>query len=153
MTEITIHEALPADAAAVAALVIELAQSMGESSPLTAAFAEDYLRSPHSHALLAKAGGQAVGLLSYSIRPDLYHAAPTALIEELVVRGPARRQGVGSALLRALFEHLSAAGCAEVSVTTMPDNEHALRFYRSHGLTDEAVFLERHLDSPEEEEQ
>jgi ribosomal protein S18 acetylase RimI-like enzyme len=36
-------------------------------------------------------------------------------------------------------------GCAEVSVSTLSDNEDAQRFYRSHGLVDEAVFLEKHF--------
>jgi ribosomal protein S18 acetylase RimI-like enzyme len=79
------------------------------------------------------------------IRPNLYHAANSALIEELVVRESARGRGVGGALMSELLRRLSAQGCAEVSVTTMPDNDGAIRFYRSHGLVDEAVFLEKHL--------
>jgi ribosomal protein S18 acetylase RimI-like enzyme len=85
------------------------------------------------------------GVLTYSVRPDLYHAAPTGLIEELVVRQSMRGQGVGGALLDELFSRLTALGCAEVSVTTMPDNAAAIEFYKAHGLTDEALFLEKHF--------
>jgi ribosomal protein S18 acetylase RimI-like enzyme len=87
-----------------------------------------------------------VGLLSYSVRPDLYHAASSCLIEDLVVRTGMRGRGVGSRLLAELMARLPETGCAEVSVTTLPGNAPALKFYRKHGLVDEAVFLERHLD-------
>ena len=142
----TLRDATLAAAPAVAALIHELAESGGERSPLTTEYAASYLSNPASRILLAEVGGQVVGLLSYSIRPDLYHAGHTALIEELVVRGPWRGRGIGGALVRELLARLEALGCAEVSVSTMPDNAGALRFYRAHGLTDEAVYLEKHFD-------
>jgi len=144
-TTFTIREAAPSDGVAVVALIHELAESGGETSPLTEAYVIAYLASPGSYVLLAEQEGGAVGLLSYSVRPNLYHAGDSALIEELVVADDWRGQGVGGALLQELLARLEKAGCAEVSVTTMPDNEGAIRFYRSHGLVDEAVFLEKHF--------
>jgi len=143
--EIEIRGAGPGDAAAITALIHELAGTYGEASPLTAAYAREYLAVPGCHVLLAERAGRTAGLLSYSVRPNLYHAGPTALIEELVVAEEARGSGVGGALLEHLLAHLATSGCAEVSVTTMPDNEGAQRFYRAHGLVDEAVLLEKHL--------
>jgi ribosomal protein S18 acetylase RimI-like enzyme len=61
------------------------------------------------------------------------------------VRESARGRGVGGALMNELLRRLPFQGCAEVSVTTMPGNVRAQRFYRSHGLVDQAVFLEKHL--------
>lgn len=81
----------------------------------------------------------------------VHHAAGSGLIEELIVSGSARGRGAGSALLADLLRRLAAAGCAEVSVSTMPDNEGAKRFYRSHGLVDEAVFLEKHFQREQRE--
>jgi ribosomal protein S18 acetylase RimI-like enzyme len=63
----------------------------------------------------------------------------------LVVRGPARNQGIGSALMSEFLKRMAALGCAEVSVATLIENVGAQRFYRSHGLTDDAVLLEKHL--------
>ncbi len=143
---ITVCEAESQHIPSIVRLIAELAASGGERSTLTAAYVQEYLLSPSSHVLLAESDGQAVGLLSFSIRPDLYHAADTALIEELVVQDSFRGQGIGGMLLDELLRRLEALGCAEVSVTTMPDNQGALRFYRAHGLTDEAVFLERHFE-------
>jgi ribosomal protein S18 acetylase RimI-like enzyme len=144
-SEVQIREAGPGDEAAITALIQELAGTYGETSPLTEAYAQDYLATPGCHVLLAERSGRIAGLLSYSLRPNLYHAGPTALIEELVVAAEGRGVGVGGALLEHLLAHLAAGDCAEVSVSTLPDNEGAQRFYRAHGLVDEAVLLERHL--------
>lgn len=144
-TGIQIREARRGDEASITALIHELAAASGEASPLTEGYARDYLVTPGSLVLLAEEAGRIIGLLSYSVRPNLYHSGPTALIEELVVTEAARGQGAGSALLEHLLARLERTGCAEVSVTTLPENEGAQRFYRAHGLVDEAVLLEKHL--------
>lgn len=141
---IGIRQAQAGDEPAIVALIKELAETGGESSPITPAYIETYLASG-SRVLLAEENGQAAGLISYSIRPNLYHAGDSCLIEELVVRAGHRGRGIGGALLSRLLEQLAAAGCAEVSVSTETDNEGARRFYKSHGLVDEAVFLEKHF--------
>lgn len=139
-----IRDASATDAAAIAVLISELAQSIGESSTLSVDFINRYL-AEGDNILLAEADSQVVGMLSYSTRLDLYHAAPTALIEELIVTADHRGQGIGNALMEVLLKRLHEQGCAEVSVTTMPDNADAIRFYQSHGLTDEALYLEKHF--------
>jgi ribosomal protein S18 acetylase RimI-like enzyme len=141
----TIREATVADAPAIAALIVELAQSMCETSPMTPAYVNTYLTFPGCNILVAEEHGQVAGLLSYSVRPNLYHNGPTALIEELVVTSTWRGQGIGGAMLEELLSRLESAGCEEVSVTTLVNNEGAIRFYRAHGLVDEAIYLEKHL--------
>lgn len=94
---------------------------------------------------MAEQHGGVIGLLSYSLRPDLYHAGEACLIEELVVEASQRGQGVGSALLTELLLRIAAAGCVEVALAVMPDNAPAIKLYHEHGLTDEALFLEKHF--------
>lgn len=141
----SVRKATVADAPRMVALVKELVSDMGEASPVTGDYVSTYLEFPGSAALLADEGGEIVGLLSYSVRPGLFHAGDSALIEELIVTRASRGKGVGGMLVDALLALLDQEGCAEVSVTTMPDNAGALRFYRSHGLVDEAVYLEKHF--------
>ncbi len=141
-----IREASIEDAGVVVSLIQDLAGSWDETSPITSQVVVAYLSAPGSLALLAEEEGQAVGLLSYSIRPNLYHAAPSCLIEELVVREGARGRGVGSALLQAVLERARAAGCVEISISAMRDNVRAIELYKRLGFTDDAVFLEQHLD-------
>jgi ribosomal protein S18 acetylase RimI-like enzyme len=145
MAEIEIREAGPADAAVVTELVRELARSGGEHSPIEEDYARSYLEVEDSRVLLAVRGSEVVGLLSYSVRPNLFHAGPCGLVEELVVREGRRGQGVGGLLLRHLLERCRSAGCAEVSISTMPGNRAALALYRRLGFADEAVLLERHF--------
>ncbi len=144
---VQVRDAQPDDAPYVVRLIRELAAADGDQSPITDDYAVCYLRAAGCGVLLAEADGQIAGLLSYSIRPDLYHGANSGLIETLIVSEPYRGCGIGSTLLSVLLGRLESIGCAEVSVTTMPDNEGALRFYRSHGLTEEAVYLEKHFAS------
>ena len=142
---ITIREARAGDEAEIVKLVLELSKNMGEQSPITEAYVVSYLSMPGNGVLLAEAEGKTLGMLSYSVRHNLYHAAGSCLVEELIVKETERGKGVGSALLSSLLEQMQTMGCAEVSVTTMPDNAHAIEFYKSHGMTDEAVFLEKHF--------
>ncbi len=141
----SIRPATSEDAPAILALLCELASAEHEIIHLTEAYLADFLASPGCGVLLAEVHGRPAGVLSYVIRPDLYHAGPTALIQELIVTAAMRGQGIGSALLAAFLPHMQAAGMMEVSVATMPGNQGAIDLYRRHGLVDEAVLLERHF--------
>ncbi len=143
--DIKIRSAREKDSVDITRLIVELAESSGESSPITAEYAARYLETPGSHILLAEEDRRVVGLLSYSIRVNLYHAGDTCLIEELVVEQPARGRGIGGQLLEALFRQLASQNCVEVSVTTLSDNQRAIAFYKSHGMVDEAILLEKHF--------
>lgn len=143
--ELSIRPAQTPDYPAIASLVVELAASSGETTPLTSDYVRQYLGFPGCGALVAVEDQHVVGLLSYSLRPNLFHAGDTCLIEELIVAQSFRDRGIGGALIAELLRQLGDSGCVEVSVTTMPNNHGAIAFYRSHGLTDEAVYLEKHF--------
>jgi len=140
-----IRPAQRADAPRLAALIGQLAASIGESSPLTEEYVQRYLDWPGCDILVAEEGDQVVGLLSYSLHPNLYHAGQVGLIEEFVVDAAVRHRGVGSALMDRLLQQLVAQGCVEVSVSTLLSNLKAISFYRAHGFQDEALLLERHF--------
>ena len=133
------------DYAAIVQLIRQMAEDAGDKTRLTEEYVESYLSFPGSGALLADEEGRVVGLLTYHVRPGLYHAGNCCLIDELVVDRPVRRRGIGAALLGQLLEEQEQAGCAEVAVSCMPDNERAIRLYGRHGLVDEALLLERHF--------
>lgn len=136
--------ATPEDAPAIIALIQAHAAGDGESSPVTETYVRHYLATPTSGILLAKEAEHTVGLLSYSVRPDLYHAGLCYLVEELIVSADKRSQGIGSLLMEQLLACAESNRCAEVAVGVMPDNVRAQEFYRRHGLVDEAMLLERH---------
>jgi len=140
-----IRDAKTDDAEVVAELIRVLAASEDDVSPVTAEYAAAYLATDGRHALLAERDSRAVGLLTYSFHPGLWHAATSAVVDEVVVRPETRGAGVGDALVAEAMRRFAAAGCAEASVTTGLDNEPAKALYRKHGLTDEALLLERHF--------
>lgn len=61
------------------------------------------------------------------------HAGPTGHIVTIDVLAAARREGVGSVLLRAAEKRLQASGCRAVGLETAVDNLGALCFYKRHG--------------------
>lgn len=145
LSPIKIHYASEDDVTQVVQLVRELAEHSGEFSPIHEDYARHFIHQPNCFVLLAKAKGQTIGLLSYLVKPDLYHAGDTCYITELIVSDEFRGRGVGQALMEDLFERAISQDCAEVSVSTMPQNLEAIGFYKKLGLVDEAVLLEKHF--------
>ncbi len=142
---INIRPARKDDAAAITHLVNQLAASLGESSSVNEQYVRRYLDTQGAGILVADTEGKVIGMLSFTLRPSLYHAASGCMIEELVVSEGFRRGGIGGRLLNAIFAFARERGCAEVSVSAMASNRGALDLYRRHGFEDEAVLLEHHL--------
>jgi ribosomal protein S18 acetylase RimI-like enzyme len=142
---ITVRDARAGDEETVADLIRVLAAAEDDTSPVTAAYVSAYLAHENLHALLAEVDGRAVGLLTYSFHPGLFHAGTSAMIDELVVRPEAQGSGVGDALLTEAVRRFEVAGCSEASVSTGMENARAQALYRKHGLSEEALLLEKHF--------
>ena len=97
--DVTIREAGPGDEAAIVRLVREMAADDDDVSPIDEHYVRHFLASPVSGALLARDGGEAVGLLSYCMTPGLFHAADSGLIELLIVTASHRGEGIGRRLV------------------------------------------------------
>jgi ribosomal protein S18 acetylase RimI-like enzyme len=142
---LTVRDTTPADAAAIVRLIAEIADSEHWPLELSEPYVPTYLAYPGSRVLLAEQGEDAIGLLAYCVRPGLFHAGDIGYIDELVVSLPARRTGVATLLLQTAIDRMTAQGCKEISLSTGFDNAEAQRLYRSLGLTEESLLLERHL--------
>jgi ribosomal protein S18 acetylase RimI-like enzyme len=135
------------DSAVIAQLMTQLIEVGGyESRQVPPEQIENNLRkmadSDVYQVLLAEDEGQVVGLLGLSFRHTLFHPAPSALIDELVVERGHHRRGVGRQLIAEAIERCRAAGCCEIEVSTERSNEVAQEFYRRHGFSHEAVLFE-----------
>ena len=117
--------------AALAHLVPQLSRSSpvpGESE------VGEILEAPGTHLLIARlgGGGPIVGTLTLVL-----FRIPTgvrAWIEDVVVDGSARGQGVGEALSRRALDIAAAAGARTVDLTSRPSREAANRLYRRIGF-------------------
>ena len=128
----------------VVCLIKEMAESDGETSAVTGDYCKRFLNAAGCGILLAIDEDEVIGMLSFVVRPDLYHAADTFLIQEMFVSASARNRGAGTALLSEALRAAETGGCAEISVSVMPDNLWAQRLYKSMGLVEQAVLLEKH---------
>ena len=142
-----IRQATIEDSAGIAQLMTQLMEADGyQDWQVSPARIEESLQkmaeSDAYQVLLAEDEGQVVGLLGLSFRHTLFHPAPSALIDELVVEQSHRRRGIGQQLMAEAIERCRAAGCCEIEVSTERSNEAAQEFYRRHGFSHEAVLFE-----------
>lgn len=140
-SDIVIREATAQDAGDV----VRLIRQLGDDSEVTEEYVGHYLSGTDRCILLAERDEVVAGLLSYSMRADLFHAGISVLIEELVVDEGCRGNGIGGMLVDELMKRAQRLNCKEVCLAVMPDNDEAIRFYKRHGLVEEALFLEKHF--------
>ena len=74
-------------------------------------------------------GGETVGFGSYRV------LGTTAHVVHVITSPTARREGVGTAIMRAIGERVAAAGCTDWYLNTFPTNEPAKALYASLGFT------------------
>jgi ribosomal protein S18 acetylase RimI-like enzyme len=118
---------------AFARLIPQLSSS--NPPPPTVAELQEIVSSPGSVLLVAQDAAQddqIVGALTLVL-----FRIPTgvrAWIEDVVVDAAYRRQGVGTALIRAALEQARLAGARTVDLTSRPSREAANRLYRRIGF-------------------
>jgi len=146
---ITIVEATKIDFPRIESLLTELLDTVENSTGIELLKAlENYrvlLKDASSHFLVAKIDGFLVGFINFTIRKTILHKGPSALIDELVVSGQHRGQGIGKHLVSATIERCRELGCCEVEVSTEKVNGKAREFYKNCGFREDAVLLELHL--------
>lgn len=89
-----------------------------------------------------------VGLLLATVQIDAETEDAVGYIQELLVHPAYRRRGVAMHLLDAAERYfLDEQRFAQLSLATSPDNDAALRLYRSRGYTVYQVRLSKRLDA------
>ena len=89
---------------------------------------------PAAWALMARDGGQVVGIASWSYLWPAVGLTRSLYLKELYVAQSHRRRGVGRLLMQAVIEKAREQGCSRVEWTTDTDNAAAQAFYRYLGL-------------------
>lgn len=132
---LTVEIATEASAALVDALAGLLPQLSRSAPPPTLAEIAEIVESPATALLVARSegdGAKVVGSLTLAV-----FRIPTGLrawIEDVVVDGDARGQGVGEALNRAALDEARRRGARTVDLTSRPSREAANRLYQRLGF-------------------
>ncbi|MEM7414433.1 MAG: GNAT family N-acetyltransferase [Gemmatimonadota bacterium] len=108
--------------------------------PVDATWARDFFEDERHHLAVALDGTDVVGMASgvHYVHPD---KAPELWINEVGVAETHRRQGLASALVRALLDHGRQLGCTDAWVLTEAENEAANELYRRAGGAREPAVL------------
>lgn len=133
-----IRDAVPSDAAAVAAILaagsLRSAEDPTDIDAYRAAL-EDIASGGPSRVLVAEVEGRVVGVCQLILFRHLQEKGGLcAEIESMHVENGMRSRGVGSVLLGAAVETARAAGCYRIQLTSNKARTDAHRFYARHGF-------------------
>jgi GNAT superfamily N-acetyltransferase len=83
------------------------------------------------HALVAQMAGRMVGLAHFLYHRSTIQIGPTCYLADLFTLNAARGQGVGNALIHAVYEHAKGLGSPRVYWQTHETNTVAMRLYNN----------------------
>ena len=81
------------------------------------------------HALVADYDGQLLGLTHYLFHRSTSMIPPNCYLQDLFTDANTRGQGIGRALIEAVYEQAAAAGCLRVYWQTHETNVTAMKLY------------------------
>ncbi len=133
---VTIRRAVPADAATVQTLVLEIAAHEGDTEHVhvTADRWEQLLERDDVVVLLAERAGRVLGYTSAVRRLHLWTGGDVLAVDDVYVRPGERSQGLGRRLLTAMAAHAEPEGLL-LTWGVEPENTAAQRFYAGLGAT------------------
>lgn len=129
--DLTIRDARPADASAIAVLLKQLGY------PSDADEVEerlDRLRVVGDRVVVAELDGDVVGLAHLQVTPAIERDRPVGKLGALVVDEAQRGHGIGRALVEAVEAEARLRGCELLFLTTSERRDDAHAFYESVGL-------------------
>jgi GNAT superfamily N-acetyltransferase len=141
---IQIRRATSDDAAAVAKLAAELAQSFAFSQEKFEVSYPSLVEAEDARLLLATIGGDPIGYLLGFRHLTFYANGPVGWVEEIGVGSGHRGHGVGRVLMAAFEQWAAGHDCTLVALAT----RRAVPFYRALGYEESAVYLRKILLSP-----
>ncbi|HEY1508155.1 MAG TPA: GNAT family N-acetyltransferase [Solirubrobacteraceae bacterium] len=140
---VTIRIAAQRDAVAIAPLLGQLGYPTHADE--VSGRLERLTEHPDVHVLVAELDSRVVGVAAYQLIDMLERPDPQCRITTLVVDHRYRRRGVAYALIHTIEESALEEGCFGLEVTTRPDRDDALAFYRAAGFDERPRRLTKNL--------
>ncbi len=146
---IAIREAAPSDAAAIHALIVELAIYEKAEHEVLASVAdiENSLFGVDTPArgLICERDGQIIGYAIYFLSYSTWLGRKGMYLEDLYISLAHRGEGAGKRLLRHLARIASDSGCGRLEWSVLDWNEPAIRFYESIGARAQSEWVRYRL--------
>ncbi len=138
MNDISIRRATVEDVAVIHSLLTDLETTLGAGSKVKRT-PEDlrqfgFSESPCFEALIAWRGNDAVGLVLFFREFSSWKGAPGVYVQDLYVSPDLRGAGLGSKLMKALFEYTRSWDVSYCKLTVHEGNEAAIAFYERLGF-------------------
>lgn len=92
------------------------------------------------HAFVAEQNGTLLGMVHYIFHYSTWTAGPYVYLQDLFTNEAARGKGVGTALIKAVYEKSAGAGASRVYWLTHESNETAISLYRK--VADQSGFIQ-----------
>lgn len=148
-----VRQAQPEEAGAVAALINAINSLDGNAPvvPMTAAIVRRDLLGPAPRAILlvAEHDGMLAGFATGTQIYDATRAADAMMLLDLFVAPPARRRGIGRALMAALAAEAKRRGALCLWWGVDEGDDEAMLFYRAIGARSEGRFSSEILVGPD----
>jgi len=147
LVNFTIRPACESDVRDLMKMIRELAQfeTLEHELEATETSLRDWLFGAHpaAAALIATVDGVRVGYAIYFHTFSSFAGRPGIFLEDVYVRPPYRRRGLGSALFKAVARIGAERGCGRFEWIALRWNQTALKFYQSLGarVLDDWVML------------
>ena len=158
-SKVSVREAMTEDAADIQKLARELAETVGDATPVEEAVRKrlgELRDTPSARVLVVENEGGIVGAVSFWIKPDLAHGDAVVEVPMLVVAEDHRRTGVGRLLMEEVRSVASEHDASVIELVATTANVAAREFYRSLGFVEADVvaleFVGSHENPPQPEE-
>jgi GNAT superfamily N-acetyltransferase len=137
MTNLTVRQATPDDAATILQFITELAifEKAEHEVQTSPDLIQQTLFSPDAkaQALICEDDGQPIGFAVYFYNYSTWLGKYGLYLEDLYVTPAARRTGAGKAIFKALAKIAAANDCGRFEWSVLDWNEPAIRFYQALG--------------------
>lgn len=149
---LTLRDATAEDCAEILALIHELAAY--EREPDAVATTEADLRrdgfgaDPRFHVVMAEWEGAVAGMAFWFLNYSTWRGKPGIYLEDIFVRPPFRRHGIGRALIHHLTGIARERGYERLVLQVLDWNQPAIDFYRAMGATAMGEWITMRFDGP-----
>jgi GNAT superfamily N-acetyltransferase len=146
---IAIRDATPSDAAAIHALIVELAIYEKAEHEVIASVADIenslFGEGTPARGLICERDGQIIGYAIYFLSYSTWLGRKGMYLEDLYISLAHRGEGAGKRLLRHLARIASDSGCGRLEWSVLDWNEPAIRFYESIGARAQSEWVRYRL--------